>query len=286
MDSGATARNFGINRRDFLIATAAVINTPGLALAQEPESPQASSAAAPKKAQVISSVTLRSLKGPIEEKFATAAHAGIQSVELGEEYTSWSDADVNRYKRLAQSYGLTMDALVAQKTDDGIAWAKRLEVPQIITRIAGLEEAKKAADLASAAGLKLVLDAFRSTHYSGTRVWTYTQPLLSLLKQTGSPYLRLLFPVSKEEWRNTSFAARIAEAIPYVAIFRVEDANSGQWDNIYRAIAKANFSGYIAFDYPPAVNEVENLMSAVTAMRKALNSVKPPPASQSGSSQP
>ena len=57
---------------------------------------------------------LWTLKGSIEERFAAAARAGIQSVELVSEYVGWSDAEVDKYKRLAQSYALGMDALLSQ----------------------------------------------------------------------------------------------------------------------------------------------------------------------------
>jgi sugar phosphate isomerase/epimerase len=107
----------------------------------------------PKTARVTSSVLLRTLKGTFEEELAKAARAGMQSTELVSEHLSWSDADVARNKKIAQSYGLAIDAFLAQ-TDwtkrpvtmfnpehreaflkdvrDSIVWAKKLNVPQII----------------------------------------------------------------------------------------------------------------------------------------------------------
>ena len=43
---------------------------------------------------------LWTLKGTFDEKLATAADAGIQSVELVNEHEDWSDADAANYKRM------------------------------------------------------------------------------------------------------------------------------------------------------------------------------------------
>src|ERR1700761_6975656 len=121
--------------------------------AAEPQASSPQGMPPPKTARVTSSVMLWTLTGSMEQRLAKAAEAGIQSVELVSEYVSWSDADVAKYKGLAQSYGLGMDALLSQ-TDwthrpvtmvnpahreaflkdvhAAAAWAKRLNVPQII----------------------------------------------------------------------------------------------------------------------------------------------------------
>jgi hydroxypyruvate isomerase len=46
-----------------------------------------------------------------------------------------------------------------------------------------------------------------------------------------------------------------------------------KWDDIYKAIGKSGYSGYMAMDYIPVGDEVESLIKAVTQMRKDLNSV-------------
>jgi hypothetical protein len=107
------------SRRRFLRAGVAALPAGALAIAQRrtPPEPQASAAQGmppPKTARVTSSVMLWTLRGSLEQKLATAAEAGIQSVELVSEYVSWTNADVDKYKALVQSYGLTMDALLSQ----------------------------------------------------------------------------------------------------------------------------------------------------------------------------
>ena len=43
---------------------------------------------------------LWTLKGAFDQKLATAADAGMQSVELIYEYDDWSEADAAKYKHL------------------------------------------------------------------------------------------------------------------------------------------------------------------------------------------
>src|SRR5579871_1269466 len=176
-----------IGRRHLLQSGAAFLAGSALARAQS---------AAP-KAKITSSVMLWTLKGSFEEKLEVAARSGIQSVELIDEYASWSDADIARVKKTASSFGLGIDALLG--TPDwghrpvsmvepahreafladirqAIACARRLEVPQIIlmsgNAIPGhtheqqyaslLEGTKRAGDLAADANLTMIVEPLNS----------------------------------------------------------------------------------------------------------------------------
>ncbi len=80
------------DRRDFLKTAAGLVLSSQFAKGQQLQAP-APPVPAPKKARITSSVMLWTLKGTMDEKLATAADAGIQSVEFINEYESWSDAD-------------------------------------------------------------------------------------------------------------------------------------------------------------------------------------------------
>src|ERR1700729_243190 len=99
------------DRRDFLKNAAGLVLSSGLAMGQQ--HPPATPVPPPKKARITSSVMLWTLKGTFDEKLATAADAGIQSVELIDEYEGWSDADAAKYKRMVTSYGMHMDTILA-----------------------------------------------------------------------------------------------------------------------------------------------------------------------------
>jgi hydroxypyruvate isomerase len=285
----------------------------GAALALRAQQPPAPSA--PKKARVTSSVMLWTLKGTFEVQFAAAAEAGMQSVELVSEQQSWSDADAARYKGLVQSYGMHIDTLLSQ-TDwtkrpvtmvnpahrdgflsdvkDAIAWAKKLDVPQIIVlsgneqpgmsreqQYASLVEGgKRAAELAQAADVKLILENLNSKVDHKGYFLTSAKGALKAAKEVDHPHFRLLFDVYHEYVQNGDPIPAMSEAEPYVAVYHVADApgrhdpGTGQmkWDDIYKAIGKSGYAGYVTLEYLPEGDQVASLIKAVTQMRKGLNS--------------
>lgn len=270
----------------------------------------------PQSARVTSSVMLWTLKGSFEERLATAARAGIQSVELVSEHLSWSEAEAAAHKDLAQSYGLTMDALLAQNdwtrrpvtmvnpahreaflqdVRDSIVWAKKLNVPQIILMSGNeqpgmsheaqytslLEGAKEAAAIADQADIKLILENLNSKVDHKGYFLTSAREALRAVKEVDNPHFRFLFDIYHEYVQNGDPIPAIAEAAPYVAVFHVADApgrhdpgtGAMKWDDIYKAIGKSGYSGYIALEYLPEGDEADSLIRAVTQMRKDLNSV-------------
>ncbi len=257
---------------------------------------------------------LWTLQGSFEERLATAARAGMQSGELVTEYLSWSDAEASRRKELAQSYGLTIDALTAQKdwtkrpatmvnprhreaflndVREAVVWAKKLSVPQIIILSGNeqpgmsheaqytsmVEAAKQAAAIADQGDVTLVLENLNSKVNHPGYFLTSAKEALQAVKEVDSPHCRFLFDVYHEDVQNGDPISVITDAVPYVAIFHVADApgrhdpGTGQmkWDDIYKAIGKSGYSGYIAMEYTPEGNEVDSLMKSVTQMRKDLN---------------
>ncbi len=262
---------------------------------------------------------LWTLKGSLEEKFATAAHAGIQSTELVTEYVGWSDADAAKYKGLAQSYGLGIDSLVAQRdwtrrpvtmvnpahreaflkdVRDSVVWAKKLNVPQIILLSGNeqpgmsheaqyasmVESGKRAAEIADAADVKLILENLNSKVNHKGYFLISAKEALRAVKEVDSPHFRFLFDIYHEYVQNGDPIPTIMEAAPYVAVFHVADApgrhdpGTGEmkWDDIYKAIGKSGYTGYIALEYTPEGEAVESLTKAVTQMRKDLNSAGAP----------
>lgn len=316
---------FESSRRSFLRAGVAGLGALELATAQRREAaePQANSPSMPppKSAKVTSSVMLWTLKGSMEEKLGKAAEAGIQSVELVSEYVDWTDAEAAKYKALAQSYGLGMDALLSQ-TDwvhrpvsmvnpahreaflkdvrDAVAWAKKLNVPQVIvlsgneqpgmTREAQhasmVEGGKLAASIAQEADIKLILENLNSRVNHKGYFLTSAKEALQVVKEVDNPHFRLLFDIyheyvqtGHEQVQNGNVIPAITEAAAYVSVFHVADApgrhdpGTGEmkWDDIYRAIGKSEYAGYIALEYEPKGDEVASLIAAVTQMRQGLN---------------
>jgi hydroxypyruvate isomerase len=258
---------------------------------------------------------LWTLSGSFTDKLETAGKAGIQSAELVTEYVQWSDAETQKYKKMAQSMGLGMDTILAQNewtkrpvtmvnpahldgflsdVKSAIEWSKKLEVPQIILMSGNdqpgmtheaqyaslLESAKRAADLASAADVKLIIEPLNSkVNHKGYFLNNCTEGL-KLVKEVDNPHFRLLFDIYHEQVQVGNVIRTLTEAEPYVAVYHIAD-NPGRndpgtgemnYDNIYKAIQKTGYSGYITMEYLPLGDQVASLTKSVTEMRKSVNS--------------
>ncbi len=256
---------------------------------------------------------LWTLKGSFEEKVEAAARAGLQSVELVAEHAAWTDNDIARVKKFTRSFGLQIDTLIA--TPDwarrpvsmvdpaqrenfladfrkAIVFAAKLEIPQIIlisgNAIPGrtheeqyaslLEGAKRAGELAAAAGVTAIIEPLNSlVDHKGFFLNTCVEGL-KLVRDVDNPHFKLLFDIYHEQVQIGNVIRTITEAAPQVAVFHVAD-NPGRHDpgtgelnyvNIYRAIEKTGFRGYLTMEYLPLGDQVESLTKAVNAFRGAL----------------
>jgi hydroxypyruvate isomerase len=244
-----------MDRRTFLAAS-------GAALAGRTASGQ--TAAAPKKAKITSSVMLWTLKGTFDEKMETAARSGIQSVELVGEHVNWSDAEIDRVKKLARSFGLGMDTIIATPnwknrpvsmvdpaqrenflTDvrQAITFAQKLEIPQIILmsgdEIPGrsreeqyaslLEGTKRGGELAAKANVTLIVEPLNAkVNHKGFFLTTCAEGL-KLVREVDNPNVRLLFDIYHEQVQVGNVTRTAVEAVPYVAVYHIAD-NPGRND--------------------------------------------------------
>jgi hydroxypyruvate isomerase len=244
------------SRRNFLSTSAGLALSSSLAHAQQP---LASPVPPPKKARITSSVMLWTLKGAFDEKLATAADAGIQSVELVNEHEDWSDADAAKYKRLVTSYGMHIDTILASRDwvkrpvslvnpahreafladiRHAITWAQKLDVPQIILMSGNIqpgmtheaqyaslvESAKRATDLAAAADVTLIIENLNSKVNHPGYFLTSAAEALKAVREVDHPRFRFLYDLYHEYVQNGDPLPVMKEAEPYVAVYHVADA--------------------------------------------------------------
>jgi len=244
------------SRRNFLSTSAGLALSSSLAHAQQP---LASPVPPPKKARITSSVMLWTLKGAFDEKLATAADAGIQSVELVNEHEDWSDADAAKYKRLVTSYGMHIDTIFASRDwvkrpvslvnpahreafladiRHAITWAQKLDVPQIILMSGNIqpgmtheaqyaslvESAKRATDLAAAADVTLIIENLNSKVNHPGYFLTSAAEALKAVREVDHPRFRFLYDLYHEYVQNGDPLPVMKEAEPYVAVYHVADA--------------------------------------------------------------
>lgn len=183
------------------------------------------------------------------------------------------------------------DAFLAD-VRNAIGFARKLEIPQIIlmsgNAIAGrtheeqyaslLEGAKRAGDLAAEAKLTMIVEPLNSLiNHKGFFLTTCTEGL-KLIREVDNPHVRLLFDLYHEQVQEGNVIRTLTEAAPLVAVFHVAD-NPGRNDpgtgemnypNIYKAIQKTGFAGYLTMEYLPLGEPVASLTKAVDGFRGAL----------------
>ncbi len=183
------------------------------------------------------------------------------------------------------------DAFLAD-VRNAIGFARKLEIPQIIlmsgNAIAGrtheeqyaslLEGAKRAGDLAAEAKLTMIVEPLNSlVNHKGFFLTTCTEGL-KLIREVDNPHVRLLFDLYHEQVQQGNVIRTLTEAAPEVAVFHVAD-NPGRNDpgtgemnyaNIYKAIQKTGFAGYLTMEYLPLGEPVASLTKAVDGFRAAM----------------
>jgi len=174
---------------------------------------------------------------------------------------------------------------------NAIACAQKLEVPQILlmsgNAIAGrtheeqyaslLEGCKRAGDLVAAANLRAIVEPLNSlVNHKGFFLTTCVEGA-KLIRQVDNPHVRLLFDIYHEQVQLGNVTRTLTEAADVVAVFHVAD-NPGRNDpgtgeinyqNVYKAIQKTGYAGYVAMEYLPLGDPVESLTKALNDFRVA-----------------
>jgi hydroxypyruvate isomerase len=99
-----------------------------------------------------------------------------------------------------------------------------------------------------------------------------------LIRQVDNPHVRLLFDIYHEQVQEGNVIRTLTEAADIVAVFHVAD-NPGRNDpgtgeinyfNVYKAIQKARYGGYVAMEYLPLGDQVDSLTKALNDFRAAM----------------
>ena len=257
---------------------------------------------------------LEMLKGSIEEELELAARAGFQSVESLTQYAAWSDADIERVKKLCRSYRIGVDTVLAQQdwkkrpvsivdpahretfladVRKAIVYAQKLDIPHVSVtsglsaagkspeeQYASLTEGiKRAADLVAAAKLTLLVEPLNSiVDHPGCFLASCVDGL-KLIREINLPHVRMLFDLYHEQIMRGNLIRTLTEAAPYVSVFHVAD-NPGRHDpgtgeiaypNVYQAIQKTGYTGYIGMEYHPLADHLTSFTKAVNGLRAALS---------------
>ncbi len=87
-----------------------------------------------------------------------------------------------------------------------------------------------------------------------------------------------MFDLYHEQVQQGNIIRKLTEAAAYVAVFHVAD-NPGRHDpgtgeidyaNVYKAIAKTGFSGYLTMEYLPLGDQIASLTKAIDGFRSSI----------------
>jgi hydroxypyruvate isomerase len=173
-----------------------------------------------------------------------------------------------------------------------IVYAQKLEIPHISVtsglsaagktveeQYASLTEGiKRAADLVAAAKLTLLVEPLNSLVDHPGCFLTSCVEGLKLVREINLPHVRLLFDIYHEQIMKGNLIRTLTVAAPYVSVFHVadnpgrNDPGSGEIDypNVYRAIRKTGYTGYVGMEYHPLGDPLASFTKAVSGLSAAL----------------
>jgi hydroxypyruvate isomerase len=175
---------------------------------------------------------------------------------------------------------------------NAIVYAKKLDIPNVSVT-SGLSAAgktyeqqwasltegvKRAADLVAEAKLTLLVEALNSLVDHPGCYLTSNVEGLKLIKELNLPHVRLLFDIYHEQISRGNIIRTITEAAPYVSVFHVadnpgrNDPGTGEIDypNVYRAIRKTGYTGFIGMEYHPLADPLASFTKAVKGFQEAV----------------
>jgi hydroxypyruvate isomerase len=183
------------------------------------------------------------------------------------------------------------DNLLAE-VQKNLDFARKLEIPMALLMSGNVipgksyeeqwaslvEGSKRCGDLAAKAGITLIVEPLNTkVNHKGYFLDSCVEGL-RLMKEVDHPHVRLLFDIYHEQVQLGNVTRTIQAAAPYVKVFHVAD-NPGRndpgtgemnYDNIYKAIRKTGYEGYITMEYLPLGDPVSSLKKAVDGMRDSL----------------
>jgi hydroxypyruvate isomerase len=178
--------------------------------------------------------------------------------------------DVRRAITVSQRLGISQLLM-----NSGLSAAGKTREEQYASLTEGI---KRAADLVAAAKMTMLIEPLNSIVDHQGCYLTNSADGVKLVREINHPSVRLLFDVYHEQVMRGNLIRSITEAAPVVGIFHIAD-NPGRNDpgtgeinfpNIYKAIRKTGFSGYITMEYKPLGDPAASLSRAVAGLRAAL----------------
>ncbi len=245
-------------------------------------------------------------QAPFDRCREIVAAAGYQGVELVGEFQKWPSEETRRVMAKMASLGMAFDMLsgvkagfadpngssefLVQATAQMMA-ARTLESPQINLKsgnridsrprsaqhAASIENLKRAADLAAAHHVQIVIEPIDPLENPNMYL-TSVSEAFEIVRQVDSPYVRALYDFYHEQRAYGNLIERLEPNIDLIGLVHIADVpgrhepGTGEIDyaNIYRKLGQLKYNKFIAMEFYPTQEPVATLRKARLDAQKEM----------------
>jgi len=245
-------------------------------------------------------------QAPFDRCIEIVAAAGYQGVELVGDFQKWSSDDIQRIMAKMRSLGLVFDLLSGVKAGfadpDGTAEflarattqmkaARTLESPQInlksgnriesvpraVQHAASIENLKRAADLAAANQVQIVIEPIDPLENPNMYL-TSVSEAFEIVRAVGSPHVRVLYDFYHEQRAYGNLIEKLEQNIDFVGLVHIADVpgrhepGTGEIDypNIYRRLGQLKYDKFITMEFYPTQDPTATLTKARLEAQQAM----------------
>ena len=233
-----------------------------------------------------------------DQSLEIVAAAGYKGVELVGEFHHWDAAETRRILTRLGTLGLTVDAMsgvsagfaVPAQSDAFLTQfrahlqsARQLRCPQVILlsgpivpgldpaaqRQAALENLRKAADLAAAAEINIVIEPIDPLEQPTVFLQSVAQAF-PLVREANRPNLRVLFDLYHEQRSFGNLLEKLEANLDLIGLIHIADVpgrhepGTGEinFTATYQNLAELRYNRWLAMEFYPTVDPVTTLRSA------------------------
>jgi len=239
------------------------------------------------------------LKLPSFERcIEVVAEAGYQGVELISYFQKWTPDEQRRLMARMRSLGVMIDMLsglqasfatpgqseeFATRVAAHCLISKGLECPQIniksgprldgvdpkVQFTAAVDNLKRASDIAESSGINIVIEPIDLIE-NPTIFLTSVQEGFEIVRAVNRPNVKVLYDFYHEQRGGGNLIEKLEKNIDWVGLVHIADVpgrnepGTGELDysNIYRALGKLHYQGFVAMEYAPTSDPVTSLRTA------------------------
>jgi hydroxypyruvate isomerase len=246
-------------------------------------------------------------KDPFDRCLEMVAAAGYQGVELTGEFQKWSSDEAKRVLARMRSLGLVFDMLSGVKpgfadpdgTNEFMKAAtaqmqtaralgspqinlksgnRREDLPRSAQHAASIDNLKRAADLAAANGVQIVVEPIDPLE-NPLMYLTSVSEAFEIVRAVGSPDVRVLYDFYHEQRAYGNLIEKLEQNFDLIGLVHIADVpgrhepGTGEIDypNIYRKLAQLGYDKYICMEFYPSVDPEATLRKARIDVQAAMS---------------